>query len=88
MSESELTRAIKAVQLQLFSLRMERKGLVKALSRIRQKRFKDTHKRCRKCNVTMLAELVYVDERYADGLYPYCRICKSDMVKARNAKAA
>lgn len=47
-------------------------------------RAKAKTKQRRKCHVEMVADCFYEDDRYTDGLYPYCRICKSDMVTARN----
>lgn len=77
MNEAERLTKIEEIQLELFELAVERKQMKLALLRL----IAGQKKTCRKCREEMEAEQFYVDERYSDGLYPYCRECKSDMAK-------
>ena len=78
MSEAE------SLQLELFELSKETKLILVRLNQIaaEQKEIKQKvkllipTKRCRVCREVMGREQFYEDDRYADGMYPYCRECK------------
>jgi hypothetical protein len=85
---SDLLVDLQPIQLRLFELRVQVRQIAderKRLMRQRARLIASGKKVCRKCNEEMDSEQFYVDDRYRDGLYPYCRECKSTMVKARNA---
>lgn len=82
MSETERAEHLKAIQLELFQLKKD--YLLK--SRQLKRKFKLIQgmgqKRCRKCREEMDVDQFYVDDRYADGRYPYCRECQTGKRKA------
>lgn len=89
----ELTVEYKQLKRAIRVLRNKRKLLAVKIRAIhlsgqKQMRLRTTAetKKCRKCNVEMVADCFYKDPRYTDGLYPYCRICKSDMGSANYLK--
>lgn len=88
MSEAERIQAMQAVQLRLFELAVERKELKQTVIKL----LAQHKKRCRRPECAsrgeeMQAEQFYVDERYSDNLYPYCRECKTAMVRAAQKAA-
>jgi len=87
VTEPQRARAIEAVQLRLFELEQKRLRLVSRLEVLKG----TGTKRCRQvCGEVKPVSEFYEDPRYADGYYPYCRDCKSEMGKQwyRKHKAA
>lgn len=85
MSERELREALEPIQLRLFQLRAEVKQIAaerKRLKREAAKLIAQGKKVCRKCREEMESEQFYRDDRYRDGLYPYCRECQGKKRKA------
>ena len=76
MTEAERAAALKNVQLELFQLKKEYSLKRRELKRKFLLLHGKGQKRCRKCKDAMDVEQFYLDNRYADGRYPYCRECQ------------
>lgn len=77
------------LRLKFQDLQKSRAGLTRRVSELRRyikRLLPPATKKCRKCGAELLAsEFFYPDDRYADGRYPYCKFCKSEMSKGRKA---
>jgi hypothetical protein len=91
MNEPERHRAIEALQLEMFSRKRELEREIEQLeldfkAKLELVKSQGT-KVCRKCGEERSIQMFYVDIRYKDDHFPYCKLCKSAMSNARNKAA-
>lgn len=74
MTEAERAKTIESLQLELFCLKRQLTVVKRTLILVKTRGTKV----CRVCNKERsVKQMFFPDDRYRDGYYPYCRICKA-----------
>jgi hypothetical protein len=86
----ELSKQQEQLRFQFRKLQKSRKvlsGKIVGLRRQVRRLLPLEMKQCRKCRVEMLMDCFYIDSRYKDNRFPYCKYCRSDMYRTKRRAA-